>query len=321
MLALIGLVAPVVFARSAVRWKLTRLRDAFADQLPTALQVLASALRTGHSFSGALGVVVENSHEPAQSELRRVAQDEQLGVAPEVALRRMGERMANRDLEQVALLAELQRTAGGNSAEVLDTIVETIRQRGELRRLVRTLTAQGRMARWILTALPFGLTLFLWFVHPDIMGAFFGSSGGQAALLVAVCHGRGGLARSSSASSTSRSRRDRGHLAAHRPRAHRSRERARHAVVLARTSQAARDDAADRRVRLPLRRAEDRAGRAISASSLAQPRRRSAPGGWPGSTRSSSATCAGSSTRRGSTTRPWRRSSATASSRSRRRRC
>ena len=186
VLALLGLVAPVLFARSAVRWKLRRLREAFADQLPTALQVLASALRSGHSFAGALGVVVENSHEPARSELRRVVQDDQLGVAPEVALRRMGERMANRDLEQVALLAELQRTAGGNSAEVLDTIVETIRQRGELRRLVRTLTAQGRMARWILTALPFGLTLFLWFMHPDIMGAFFGSTGGQTALLAAV---------------------------------------------------------------------------------------------------------------------------------------
>jgi len=186
VLALLGLLAPTVAARSVIRRKLKRLRDAFADQLPTALQVLASALRTGHSFSGALGVVVDNSHEPTQSELRRVAQDDQLGVAPEVALRRMAERMANRDVEQVALLAELQRTSGGNSAEVLDTIVETIRQRGELRRLVRTLTAQGRMARWILTGLPLVLTLFLWFVHPDIMGSFFGSSGGQAALLVAV---------------------------------------------------------------------------------------------------------------------------------------
>lgn len=186
VLALLGLLAPLVAARSVIRWKLTRLREAFADQLPTALQVLASALRAGHSFSGALGVVVDNSHEPARSELQRVIQDDQLGVAPEVALRRMGDRMANRDLEQVALLAELQRTAGGNSAEVLDTIVETIRQRGELRRLVKTLTAQGRMARWILTALPLVLTLFLWFVHPDIMGAFFGSSGGQAALLIAV---------------------------------------------------------------------------------------------------------------------------------------
>jgi tight adherence protein B len=98
----------------------------------------------------------------------------------------MADRMANRDLEQVALLAELQRTAGGNSAEVLDTVVETIRQRGELRRLVRALTAQGRMARWILTGLPIALTGFLWFMHPEIMGTFFRSGAGQAALLVAV---------------------------------------------------------------------------------------------------------------------------------------
>ena len=63
-------------------------------------------------------------------------------------------RMASRDLEQVALLAELQRTAGGNAAEVLDTVVETLRERADLRRLVQTLTAQGRLARWILSALP-----------------------------------------------------------------------------------------------------------------------------------------------------------------------
>ena len=186
VLALFGLVTPPVVAHSIVRWKLRALRNDFADQLPTALQVLASALRAGHSFSGALGVVVENAQEPARQELHRVVQDDQFGVPPEVAIRRMADRMANRDLEQIALLAELQRTAGGNSAEVLDTVVETIRQRSELRRLVRTLTAQGRMARWILTALPIGLTLFMWFMHPDIMSAFFSSSVGQIALLVAV---------------------------------------------------------------------------------------------------------------------------------------
>jgi tight adherence protein B len=186
VLALFGLVAPVVVARTIIGWKLKRLRDEFADQLPAALQVMASALRVGHSFSGALGVVVENTVEPARSELRRVVQDDQLGVPPEVAIRRTADRMANRDLEQVALLAELQRTAGGNSAEVLDTVVETIRQRGELRRLVRSLTAQGRMARWILTALPIGMTAFLWFMHPDIMSAFFSSGVGQFALLVAA---------------------------------------------------------------------------------------------------------------------------------------
>jgi tight adherence protein B len=185
-LALLGLVTPPLVARAVIRLKLRRLRNEFADELPAALQVLASALRAGHSFSGALGVMVENAHEPARSELRRVAHDEQLGVAPEVAIRRMASRMANRDLEQVALLSELQRTSGGNSAEVLDTVVDTIRERSELRRLVRALTAQGRLARWILTALPSFLTTFLWFMQPDTMTPFFQSGLGQAVLLIAI---------------------------------------------------------------------------------------------------------------------------------------
>jgi tight adherence protein B len=115
-----------------------------------------------------------------------VLRDDQFGIPPEDAVRRVAERMDNRDLEQVALLAELQRTSGGNAAEVLDTVVMTIRERGELRRLVRTLTAQGRMARWILTALPIVLALFLWLIHPDIIGILFASSGGQVALVAAA---------------------------------------------------------------------------------------------------------------------------------------
>ena len=186
VLALFGFAAPPLAARTFVRLRLKRVREDFADQLPATLQVLASALRAGHSFSGALGVVVDNAREPAKSELRRVVRDDQLGVVPEVAIRRVAERMASRDLEQVALLAELQRTSGGNSAEVLDTVVETIRQRSELRRLVRTLTAQGRMARWILTALPIVLGVFLWFMQPEVMTSFAGSASGQAALFIAA---------------------------------------------------------------------------------------------------------------------------------------
>jgi Flp pilus assembly protein TadB len=185
LLALFGLATPLV-ARSIVRRKLKAVRAEFAEQFPGSLQVLASALRAGYSFNGALGVVVDNASEPARSELARVMQDDQLGVLPEDAIRRLARRMANRDIEQVALLAELQRTSGGNSAEILDTVVGTIRERAEIRRLVRTLTAQGRMARWILTALPIFLTAFLWLVHPEVMAQFFTSGGGQVALAIAA---------------------------------------------------------------------------------------------------------------------------------------
>ena len=185
LLALFGLATPFI-ARAVIRRKVKAVRAEFAEQFPGSLQVLASALRAGYSFNGALGVVVDNAAEPARSELARVMQDDQLGVLPEEAIRRLARRMANRDIEQVALLAELQRTSGGNSAEILDTVVGTIRERAEIRRLVRTLTAQGRMARWILTALPVFLTAFLWLVHPDVMARFFTSGGGQVALAAAA---------------------------------------------------------------------------------------------------------------------------------------
>jgi tight adherence protein B len=185
LFAVFGLTTPLV-ARTLVRRKLKAVRSAFAEQFPASLQVLASALRAGHSFNGALGVVVDNAHEPARSELGRVLHDDKLGVLPEDAIRRLARRMANRDIEQVALLAELQRTSGGNSAEILDTVVATIRERAEIRRLVQTLTAQGRMARWILTALPIFLTGFLFVVHPDVMARFFTSPGGQVSLVVSA---------------------------------------------------------------------------------------------------------------------------------------
>jgi tight adherence protein B len=190
----LGVISPVLFlagflvpagVRGWVKRRLRTVRDEFADQLPANLQVLASAMRAGHSFSGALAVVVENAHEPSRRELRRAVNDDQLGISMDIALRRVAERMKSKDLHQVALLSELQRTAGGNAAEVLDTVVETIRERAEIRRLVRTLTAQGRMARWILTAVPAVAAFFLWLMQPSLMNPLFLTTGGQAALVIA----------------------------------------------------------------------------------------------------------------------------------------
>jgi tight adherence protein B len=192
---LLGLIAPIFMilalltplgTKGLIERKLRQVRGEFADQLPPNLQVLASALRVGQSFIGALTVVVENAHEPSKSELQRVLADEQLGVPIEEAIRRVAARMASRDLEQVALLAELQRTAGGNAAEVLDTVVETLRERADLRRLVQTLTAQGRLARWILSALPVAAGLSLAAIQPTAILPMVQSGVGQIGLVVAA---------------------------------------------------------------------------------------------------------------------------------------
>jgi tight adherence protein B len=185
ILILAGLATPLL-VRAWIRRKLRSVREDFADQLPPNLQVLASAMRAGHSFSGAMAVMVENAADPSQRELRRAVKDDQLGIPTDEALRRVADRMKSRDLQQVALLSELQRTAGGNAAEVLDTVVETIRERADVRRLLRTLTAQGRMARWILTALPIGVAGFLTLIQPQLMQPLYTTTGGHIALLIAA---------------------------------------------------------------------------------------------------------------------------------------
>jgi tight adherence protein B len=182
---LAGFATPLV-ARGLIRRKVAAQRDAFADQLPPNLQVLASALRSGHTLVGALSTTVEHADEPSKAEFQRILADEQLGMPLEEAVRATARRMKSRDLEQVALLAELQRTAGGNAAEVLDVIVLTVRERADIRRLVQTLTAQGRMARWILSGLPIVTALGFWVIEPDIVGGFWRSQAGQTALFVAA---------------------------------------------------------------------------------------------------------------------------------------
>lgn len=182
------LVAPVpwLLTRGSVRRRVATKRAAFQDQLPDNLEVLASALRAGHSLPGALAVMADNASEPSQDEFRRVVADEQLGVPLDEALETCVSRMANRDLEQVALVALLQRESGGNAAEVIDQVAVNIRVKMELRRLVRTLTAQGRFARWVLTFLPVGIFLALFMIARDFLRPLWTTNVGMAAWIVAI---------------------------------------------------------------------------------------------------------------------------------------
>ena len=113
---------------------------------PENLDVLASALRAGHSLAGAMGVVADEAPEPSKREFSRVVTDEQLGIPLDEALEVTAKRMQNTDMDQVAVLALVQREAGGNTAEVLDQVTKNIRARMDVRRLVTVLTAQGKFS-------------------------------------------------------------------------------------------------------------------------------------------------------------------------------
>jgi tight adherence protein B len=185
LLSVAALAIPV-FVRMFIKRRIERIRAHFAEQLPDNLQVLASALRAGHSLVGALSVVVDDAPEPSRSEFRAVVADEQLGVPLERSLTRVAERMDNRDLEQVALVAALQRETGGNTAEVLDRVTETIRARFELRRMVKTLTAQGRMSRWVVSFLPVLLFLAISLLNPKYVHPLFAQTSGRVLLGLSV---------------------------------------------------------------------------------------------------------------------------------------
>jgi tight adherence protein B len=179
---LAGIAAPFV-TRWIVSRRVRKMRRAFEEQLADNLDVLAGAMRTGHSTMGALSVMVDSAIEPSTTEFRRVLQDEQLGVPVDDALMVMARRMRSYDAEQLALVMRLQREAGGNTAEVLDRVAEVIRGRMELRRLVDVLTAQARISRWILTSLPIAVLLLLIMSGGDYLDPMLNSLLGKIALV------------------------------------------------------------------------------------------------------------------------------------------
>jgi tight adherence protein B len=183
--ALLALVVPIG-VRIYTRARLSRKRRLFGEQLPDNLEVLSGALRAGHSLVGALSVVLADAPEPSRSEFRRVVADEQLGIQLEDALAVVVHRMANRDLDQVALVARLQRETGASSAEVLERVVENVRDRQDLRRLVRTLTAQGRLSGFVLVGLPVFMLLFMVLFNRKYVTPLFTEPLGRVMLGVAL---------------------------------------------------------------------------------------------------------------------------------------
>jgi tight adherence protein B len=186
-IALVGLFALVVpwGARTWLRVRLERRRAQFTEQLPDMLQGTASAIRAGHGLVAALSMVAEEAAEPSRTEFLHVVADEALGVPLEEALRVVQRRMDSRDVLQIALVAQIQRESGGNMAEVLDRVVDALRQRGELRRMVSALTAQGRLSRWVVTALPLVLLLVVSVADPHYVNPLFTTSLGLTLLAMA----------------------------------------------------------------------------------------------------------------------------------------
>ncbi len=151
-------------------WLLTkrtmRLKK-FAGQLPDALELVARALRAGHSLAAGMHVVAEEMPSPIAEEFLRVYEEQNLGILIDDALKSMTERVPNLDLRFFVTSVLIQRQTGGDLSEILDKIGYVIRERFRILGQVKALTAEGRLSGVILIALPFGLFLMMLHIKPD----------------------------------------------------------------------------------------------------------------------------------------------------------
>ena len=169
LLGATGAFAPVLWLRAKVGRRLGRLQE----QLPDLLMILASSLRAGHSFLQALDMVTQEIGEPAASEFARVLTEIRLGRPVPDALNAMAERVGSEDFKWAVLGVNIQREVGGNLAEILENVADTVRERAQIRRQVKVLSGEGRLSVAVLIALPFVLCLGLELLNPGYINVLF----------------------------------------------------------------------------------------------------------------------------------------------------
>ena len=183
--ALIGMVlggiAPGQYVKSQQKKRLRK----FNEQLPDMLNLMVNGLRAGYSTMQAMEAISKELPPPINDEFRRVVQEMQIGIPMETALENLLRRIPSEDLDFVVTAINVQREVGGNLSEILDSISFTIRERVRIKGEVRVLTAQVRTSGTVLSLIPFGLTLLLWFLNPDYLLSI--TDGGPICTTIIIC--------------------------------------------------------------------------------------------------------------------------------------
>jgi tight adherence protein B len=179
---LVGLLLPTL----VLRMSLNRRSDKMRDQLPDVLTIMASSLRAGHSFLQALDTVAREIPAPANVEFQRLVAEIRLGRPAEDALESLADRIGSADFRWAVLAVNIQREVGGNLAEILDNVSDTLRERATMRRQIGVLTAEGRMSGWVLALLPFAIGLYMFAVNQDYILLLFTTQIGLFMLGTAV---------------------------------------------------------------------------------------------------------------------------------------
>lgn len=180
---LIGIMtAGLIWGMVSIR--ISRRRTAFTEQLGDCLITVANALRAGYSFQQAMEVVAREMEPPISDEFAQVTREVTMSVPLESALEGMNNRVGSADFDLVVTAVLIQREVGGNLAQILDSISDTIHERIRMKREIYALTAQGRLSAWVLILMPFGLALMMYLFSRDSLMLLITEPLGRMALLV-----------------------------------------------------------------------------------------------------------------------------------------
>lgn len=166
--------------------RITSRRQKLEAQLPELLQMLASGLRAGFGLLQALETAGEQMPAPISLEIRRTMRDTAMGASVEQALASLNDRVGSPDFDIVITAIMIQRSVGGNLAEILDNVAHTMRERERIRGEIRTLTSQQRLTGYVIGGIPIGLGAIFMVVSPDFMGLMFSDPLGRVMLGAAV---------------------------------------------------------------------------------------------------------------------------------------
>jgi tight adherence protein B len=141
----------------------------FEQYLPEALDLMVAAIRAGHTFGSAMGMVARECPDPVRREFRQCFDEQNFGLDLRTTLSNLAARVPSHDVKIIVTAVLIQKDSGGNLTEILDKVAHLIRERFRLQRQIRVHTAQGRLTGWILSILPVALAAALYLINPENM--------------------------------------------------------------------------------------------------------------------------------------------------------
>ena len=169
-----------------LRHRKSKRMKRFEEQFPEALDMLSRAIRAGHAFQTAMGMVADELPDPVGPEFKKTFDQQNYGLPLKDALNELSDRLKMLDVRFFVTAVLIQRDTGGNLAEILDNLAHVVRERFKILRQVRVHTAHGRFTGYVLLALPAAVGVALSFINPEHMGLLFHERMGQIMLMGAM---------------------------------------------------------------------------------------------------------------------------------------